>query len=71
MLKWNAFYVHDEYNNHDTISTNMKSWNRNKTKSSEKKINEQNQTNRLNECEYSFLKYKCCHWFVLWWWWKS
>ncbi len=53
MLKWNASYVHDEYNDHVTISTNMKSSDRDKTESSEEKVNEQNQANRSNEREYS------------------
>jgi hypothetical protein len=65
MLKLNAFYVHDEYNDHDTISANMKSSDQDKTKSSEKKIDEQNQANRSNECEYSISKYEYYHRFVL------
>jgi hypothetical protein len=65
MLKWNASHVHDEYSDHDTISANMKSSDRDKTKSNEEKVNEQNQTNRSNECEYSTSKYECYHRFVL------
>ncbi len=71
MLKWNAFHAHDKYSDYDTISINMKLSNRDKTKSSEKKINEQNQTNRSNKCEYSILTYEYYHQFILWWCWRS
>ncbi len=65
MLKRNTSHVHDEYNDSDTISANMRSSDRDKTKSSEKKANKQNQANRSNQCEYSTSKYKCYHRFVL------